>query len=497
MTKLELLRGVSFGSRIAEEEAANLRSYFVETDTWNRIFAGDIDVVYGGKGAGKSALYAVLVDSKDELAKRGVLLTTAENPRGATVFRDLVGDPPTSENEFVGLWKLYFLTLIGRVFKEQDLSSPEATALISQLETANLLDANASLRLILKSVFRYVRNLISLESMSTTLEIDPTSGLPKGLTGKITLREPTTQEKAYGFSSIENLFATANEALSKEKLSIWILLDRLDVAFADESKLEQNALRALFKVYLDLLAHPQLRLKIFIRTDIWRRLTSEGFREASHITRDVTISWEPIDLLNLIMRRVVKNEALLGYYGVSEDDVLRSSENQNLLFNRIFPEKVDMSDKKPITFDWIISRTRDGSGMLAPREIIHLLSASREQQIRNLERGQSEPPGEILFVGQSFKDALPTVSKARFENTLLAEYPQYRKLLLKLEGKRTQQSVETLAELWGMSQDETQKIISALVECGFFEPRSTHTGHQYWVPFLYRPCLSMVQGTEE
>lgn len=54
MTKLELLRSTTFGARIAEEEASQLEAYFVKTDTWNRIFAGEIDVIYGSKGSGKS-----------------------------------------------------------------------------------------------------------------------------------------------------------------------------------------------------------------------------------------------------------------------------------------------------------------------------------------------------------------------------------------------------------------------------------------------------------
>ena len=35
-------------------------------------------------------------------------------PRGATVFKDLVADPPASEQEFIVLWKLYILGIDGR-----------------------------------------------------------------------------------------------------------------------------------------------------------------------------------------------------------------------------------------------------------------------------------------------------------------------------------------------------------------------------------------------
>src|SRR5688572_15347634 len=104
MTKQELLRGISFGERIAEEETTELTRYFVQTDQLQRIFAGDVDIVYGRKGSGKSAIYSVLLDKESELFDRNIFLVSAENPRGAPAFNDLVSDPPTSENEFVALW---------------------------------------------------------------------------------------------------------------------------------------------------------------------------------------------------------------------------------------------------------------------------------------------------------------------------------------------------------------------------------------------------------
>src|ERR1700729_1798891 len=114
MERIDLLRGLSFGARVAEEETAELAKYFVETDQWNRIFRGDIDIIRGDKGAGKSAIYSLLVAKTNDLFDKGILLVTAERPRGATVFKDLIADPPTSENEFIGLWKLYIVTIIAQ-----------------------------------------------------------------------------------------------------------------------------------------------------------------------------------------------------------------------------------------------------------------------------------------------------------------------------------------------------------------------------------------------
>ena len=110
MDKRSVLLNMTFGGRVAEEEGDELKSYFVETEQWRRKIAGDVDVVYGPKGSGKSAIYSLLQSEFDTLrVKRRIVVIAAENPRGTPAFRDLVDDPPASEDEFRGLWKLYFL----------------------------------------------------------------------------------------------------------------------------------------------------------------------------------------------------------------------------------------------------------------------------------------------------------------------------------------------------------------------------------------------------
>jgi ATPase subunit of ABC transporter with duplicated ATPase domains len=98
--KREVLQAITFGKPTAEEEGKDLSGYFVETDQWHKIFAGDIDVVYGPKGAGKSALYALLLSRTSELFDRGIIVVPAENPRGAVAFRDLVSNPRQTNRSF-------------------------------------------------------------------------------------------------------------------------------------------------------------------------------------------------------------------------------------------------------------------------------------------------------------------------------------------------------------------------------------------------------------
>ncbi len=272
----------------------------------------------------------------------------------------------------------------------------------------------------------------------------------------------------------------------------------MDVAFAERLELEENALRALFRVYVDLRGLNKIRLKIFLRDDIWYRITSGGgFREASHITRTETIDWNEQSLMHLITRRAIRNEAIAEYYSVVPEDVLVSTKNQEALFFRIFPQQVDPGSRRPDSFRWILSRTRDGTSSTTPRELIHLLEAARKEQLRQLEIGEDEPAGETLIASSALKGALPEVSKARLELTLYAEYPEYKDAIQKLEGGKTEHSLASLESIWGVSQEQAKEQVQALVELGFFEARGDRADPSYWIPFLYRDALNLVQGAAD
>jgi hypothetical protein len=119
MSKLAVLKSLNLGQRVAEDELSELTRYFVETSQWSDMLAGRKDVVYGPKGTGKSALYGLLSLQATELERNGVILASAENIKGATVFKGLVASPPPSESSFIFLWKLYCLVLAAKALQER------------------------------------------------------------------------------------------------------------------------------------------------------------------------------------------------------------------------------------------------------------------------------------------------------------------------------------------------------------------------------------------
>jgi len=493
LERKELLGRMSFGARVAEEETAALSRYFVETGQWARLFSGEVDVIKGEKGAGKSAIYSLLISKSSELFDRRILLVAAEKPQGTPAFRELTADPPASESEFVGLWKLYIIALVAETANEYGIHNAYINDLRGKLADQGLIDEFLDLPRLLKKALTYVRGWIAPRQLETGIAVDPATMVPS-FSFKITPSEPGEDDRARGAISIDRLAQLAERGLETANYEIWVLLDRLDVAFAESQELEKNALRALFRVYRDFGGLSHIRIKIFIRSDIWKKISEEGFREASHITKDIEIDWSKDDLLNLIMRRVVDNEVLGNEYRIDKEYVLQNYKMQSALFYKLFPDQVDQGSKKPPTLDWILSRCADGTGKTAPREVIHLLNTIRDQEIRRLGQGKPLPPDGALFDRSVFKTSLLPVSEARLVQTIYAEYPSTKPIIVRLTGEKTEQTIDSVASIWGVNSVEAQTRIEELVNIGFFQRRGSREQPTFWVPFLYRDALNMIQG---
>lgn len=496
MQLIDVLRELNVGRRVAEEEFDELAAYFVETDQFRRIIDGEVDVVFGPKGAGKSAIYGSVISRTDQLFDAGVTLVAGESPRGTPAFSQIVADPPTTEAEFVGMWKLYVLSLVARVLDDYGIGSEGADLVLGELRAAGLMEAPGGLRGLVRRVADYASRFFKPEAVEGGVAIDPATQMPVGLTGKIVFGEPSAAQRELDIRSVDDLLAAADEALAAENVTLWVLFDRLDVAFAESHELEANALRSLFRTYLDVLGLEHIRLKIFLRSDIWRAITADGFREASHITRLVTIQWSAPALLNLVVRRLLNNPSLADFTDTNPEHVLADATRQREWFDSLVPEQID-SGKNPRTFEWMLGRVQDGLGVVAPREVIHVLDQAREQQLASLERGEAPPEDRMILTRSAFRDALPEVSRVRLEQTLYAEYPDLKPYLEKLRGEKTNQSADTLAGLWDMTPAEATTIANRAAEVGFFELRGPKQDPDYWVPFLYRPALDMVQGSAD
>lgn len=482
------LKKINFGDRVAENEASKLDEYFVETEQWHSLKNGDVDVVFGSKGAGKSALYTLALRNKEYFTKQNIFLISAEKPTGTTVFSDINTEPPTKETEFVYLWKLYICQLISNFLNENGHNDGDAKKVNDILVEAGLLEQKSTLKKMINKAMRFAKRFIDIESVEAGPAADGS------FTGKITFRSPSDEQELAGYKSIDELIEMLANYLSENEIKIWILFDRLDVAFEQSLELEKNALRALFKTYRDIEEHLNIRFKIFLRDDVWKRITNDGFREASHITRTTTISWTDQTLMNLIISRALNNADIISKYSINKSETLSQYSKQEELYYKILPKQVEIGEKQSDTFNWIKSRVKDGLNNVAPRELIHFYNESIKNEIKSIEIGNSQSEEPNIVSRQSIKSAAAEVSKVRTEQTLFAEYNEFKEYILKLENAKAEHNLETLSSIWNTSQKQAENIATKLAEIGFFEAKSAKVDKLFKIPFLYRPYLSIVQG---
>lgn len=487
-TKRDVIENFYIGQGIAERETDTLAGYFFQTTHWVRVFSGDVDIILGPKGSGKSAIYFLLKQKEAELEQRGIYLVAAENPQGEPVFRQVSKTPPSDEAAFMFLWKLYFLVLVVKKLSIVESCASEIEPIKEILQAEGLLPAGFSLARALKSVLDYISSKFHFSSIETGVELDPLTGLPK-FTGKISLGTPSERERKLGITSVEELLAQVNAILAKSNSKVWVVLDRLDVVFEEDRNVERVALRSLFRTYNDFFSLDNVSLKIFLRDDIWKTISEGGFREASHFVRRVDLTWNRNSLVNMLVRRLVALKVLLECFSLDPAQMLGVFSRQVVFFNSLFPEKINLfGGLQKDSLDWIMFSTKDGNGINTPREVIELLNFARDHEMSRLERGENVARANILFGQEAMFAGIRKVAKYKLEQTLFSEYPEIKKFVDPLYNrKRHRYGVADLTAMWKQGRPEVQKIAAKLAEVGFFRREE----NSYVIPHFYGYALGI------
>ena len=340
------------------------------------------------------------------------------------------------------------------------------------------------------TVFSQLSNLIKriLNSKSGEIEIIVSEAgmpviIPKVEFGDIPGDEGTDPIKVINNDDALKLL---NNALTELGITIWVVLDRLDEAFVGCPQIETPILRALFRTYLDLQVYDMIKLKLFTRNDLFRKIVQGGFVNLTHINaKRVQITWSPEDLFGLFLRRIRENNDFMRLLNMNSD-----SSNEEI-FSKIFPYQVDVGKKQPTTWNWIISRIRDGNNIMPPRNLIDLVNKAKEAQSRREERApRSFDQSMPLIEADAIRKGLQALSNQRVEDTLLAESGEYAQYIEKFRNRKAEHNDDTLKEILQAPEDAVIRIISELKALGFLEV----VGDTYKIPMLYRSGLNITQG---
>lgn len=480
----ELIQNLEIGSSVAEFDQ-DLEKYFVETETFRVLILDKADIISGDKGTGKTAIYQILrkrYTQIPELSK--VEIITGFNPTGTPVFQRLAQQDLLTEGQYITVWKAYILSLVGNWLLElcDGVFTDSMYQLDDLLQKTKLRSPDDTASSIFGRISSTVTRFLNPKSASVGFTFSE-SGIPI-ITPKVELGDTTLDDAGIEITPHEEALGLLEKALSESEITAWIVLDRLDEAFQGFSETEVPALRALFRSYLDLLEFPHLRLKLFVRNDLFRKITQGGFVNLTHVNaRKIDIIWDEEDLLNLLCRRIKKNPVVVEKLQLEDKD-------DKEIFDAIFPYQVTPGTKRPTTWNWIMERIRDGNTK-PPRNLIDLIIKAQAAQLRKEEREERVFSNDLAVIeGDSLQRALSRLSSERVEDTLLAETGDLSQIIELFRDGKAEHNTRTLSKLLHAEDEELSKLIKSLIEIGFIE----QVGDAYKIPMLYRDGLDITQG---
>lgn len=480
----EVLRSLDLGSSVAEFDES-LEKYFVENEAFHALVNGKADVIAGDKGTGKTAVYRILQKRFGTMPELdGIEVLAGFNPAGNPIFQKLVQQQALTEGQYVSVWKAYVLSLVGNWILEiaGEKHSEKFERLNQLLNDTGLRSKDDKPETIFSKIINSLQRVLTPKKAELEFTFSET-GVPI-VTPRIEFgaNDSTTLKEV----PHEQALRLLDDCLDEIDYSIWLVLDRLDEAFQGFPDVEVPALRALLRTYLDLLDFPRMRLKLFVRRDLFRKIIGSGFVNLTHINaRKKEIVWDESDLMNLLARRIRDNSAFIKTIGA---EALNDSE----LFYRLFPDKVDQAERKPMSWNWMMSRIRDGNDVKPPRNLIDLVNLAREEQIR----AESRTPVHLqenfpLVSADSLKSAHQRLSAQRVEDTLLAETASDTAALIeRFRKSKAEHNLETLGTTLGLDGEPLQAAIRQLLDVGFLEALRA----SWKVPMLYRDGLEVRQG---
>ncbi len=488
----EILQQLDLGNPVAEYDKG-LQHYFLVTETFSRLIRDKADMVTGEKGTGKTAIYQYLQQYKsDDPMLANLHIIAGINPSGEPLFRRFGEEAKLTEGQYVTIWKLYYLSLIGNwIFKNYPKTSARHYSDLEMLlSKIGLLSKDDSAGSVFPRLMTWLRENVRPTSVGMDMTLNEYGFPVWSPKVEFGVSESRKNHEREGSDQVvishHDAFHLLETVLSELNVQVWVILDRLDESFIGRPDIEIPALRALIRSFMDITAYAHIRLKLFVRSDLFRKITQDGFVNLTHVNaRKTEIIWEDEDLLDLLCQRLRKNN----------HDLLRSLGVNRMgnatLFRTLFPEKFD-PNRNQLTWKWMLSQIRDGNGVKAPRNLIDLCVLSQEEQLRKERRiVRDYIPGISLIDADSIKKASVRLSELRLQDTLLAEYAQDVKVLINaFRNRKAEHNDQSLADMFHVDIEQARLYARALMDIGFFESIED----TYKIPFLYRAGLKITQG---
>lgn len=433
-----LLSRVSMGDPMAENEFTTLGEYYLQTDEFGRAARGEVNLVVGRKGTGKTALFSQVRDQKRKNRKNIVVDLKPEGYQliklKESVLDFLSGGAKT--HLITAFWEyLLFLEVSKKILekdKETHLRDPvlyEGYLKLAEIyrATANATEGDFSERLLTLS-----------ESLSASYCEKYGGEKDRRLTS-----DQVTELIHSG--DIRNLQEVLTKYLS-HKGEVWILFDNLDKGWSPHglARGDITILRCLIdaarKMQRQMLkANQEFFVIVFIRNDVYQLLMEESadFGKESRASLD----WSDPELLRQMLRKRLTRNL-----------------DKTLEFGKVWNKVCVTHYLGEETSQYLIDRS-----LMRPRNLLKVFNACRgfavnlqhEQiQAEDLEKGVRAYSSDLLIeADQELTDIEPAANKLIYQ--FVNESTEY-----------TREEVNLLYELHGLDKEKWNRVTEFLMYFG-------------------------------
>lgn len=354
-TSGNLLQHLTLGDPTAENEMTTLSTYYLRTDQYQRALRGEVNLVVGRKGSGKTALF-IQVRDRVRSDKRNIVVDL--KPEGYQLIK-LKEDILTyltdgaRQHLITGFWEYLILLEVAYKLLEKDKSTYKFDHQIYEVYTK------------LESIYRtedfstegdFSERLLMLAAHISQKYKDKYGS---SSWQKLSTEEVTELLYKHDIRELRKIIGEYIEI----KSSVWILFDNLDKGWSTQGvdQIDVIVLRCLIEAGRKIEREMQkvghrFRCIIFIRNDVYENL----MKGSSDFGKDMraTLDWTDADLLKEMLRlRLVSNLA---------DNMSNKDFSQvwlNICSSHFYGEE---------SFGYIVERS-----LMRPRNILKIISHAR------------------------------------------------------------------------------------------------------------------------
>lgn len=461
----EIIRNLQFPEVNAADPRQDLSLLFQRTTDFEKFLDHTTCLIRGRKGTGKTALYWLLLKHTDVARKlaRGRLDNTICFSAHGSFYesrpsRDEFRVTHRSLQEGGGSWEAFWRGyLLLRAFQEEYFSFPKGQP------GKKFSDLKTIINNLSKERWQY-------EHIQVLLQLSTESRLQLIVKDAIDL---------------------IDEKARKQSQILWFIYDDLDEDFPEEGEVRQQALTGLFQLIqsCDARRLTAIRFKIFLREDIWNRLS---FDNKSHFNgRDILLQWTRIDFLRLALRQAVQStkfKNLVDRFSPVESIDQASEEALDKALELLWGSRRRRGDKAKYVSRWVYERLTDSSSTTFPRSLSILLKGAKDHELKYEGQTSIKPPTDRLLRGKSLEIGLKNASQERC-NAIKEEYPDLSKFFDSLKDVSALLSKEELQTVWQKSAQDVifpfDKFTNLLSEIGLAEWREKEQRYKFADIYVY------------